>query len=150
MIYTWTKGPEKSVEVPKESSSLVQYDLIGQTVSSETIKSITGEIACTYSLSIHLHIGVDLFIHVRVCICLCRHMLGIWVCTCDQSKGVSPQGPSTLFFELSPPWSFLKKLETQFHERHDPPVSASPILRLQAWVTSSCFFMWPQLTSLCF
>ncbi|KAM8848885.1 gamma-aminobutyric acid receptor subunit alpha-4 isoform 3-T3 [Synchiropus picturatus] len=42
MIYTWTKGPEHSVEVPPESSSLVQYDLIGQTVSSETIKSITG------------------------------------------------------------------------------------------------------------
>ncbi|XP_054649030.1 gamma-aminobutyric acid receptor subunit alpha-4 isoform X2 [Dunckerocampus dactyliophorus] len=43
MIYTWTKGPEHSVEVPPESSSLVQYDLIGQTVSSETVKSITGE-----------------------------------------------------------------------------------------------------------
>ncbi|XP_061901270.1 gamma-aminobutyric acid receptor subunit alpha-6-like isoform X1 [Entelurus aequoreus] len=43
MIYTWTKGSEHSVEVPPESSSLVQYDLIGQTVSSETIKSITGE-----------------------------------------------------------------------------------------------------------
>uniref|UniRef100_UPI00398E9A14 gamma-aminobutyric acid receptor subunit alpha-4 n=1 Tax=Pristiophorus japonicus TaxID=55135 RepID=UPI00398E9A14 len=43
MIYTWTKGPEESVEVPKESSSLVQYDLVGQTVSSGTIKSITGE-----------------------------------------------------------------------------------------------------------
>uniref|UniRef100_A0A7M4ESP2 Gamma-aminobutyric acid type A receptor subunit alpha4 n=1 Tax=Crocodylus porosus TaxID=8502 RepID=A0A7M4ESP2_CROPO len=43
MIYTWTKGPEKSVEVPKESSSLVQYDLLGHTVSSETVKSITGE-----------------------------------------------------------------------------------------------------------
>ncbi|XP_076877926.1 gamma-aminobutyric acid receptor subunit alpha-4 isoform X2 [Brachyhypopomus gauderio] len=43
MIYTWTKGPKHSVEVPPESSSLVQYDLIGQTVSSETIKSITGE-----------------------------------------------------------------------------------------------------------
>ncbi|XP_036372682.1 gamma-aminobutyric acid receptor subunit alpha-6-like [Megalops cyprinoides] len=43
MIYTWTKGPQNSVEVPSESSSLVQYDLIGQTVSSETIKSITGE-----------------------------------------------------------------------------------------------------------
>lgn len=39
MIYTWTKH---SVEVPPESSSLVQYDLIGQTVSSETVKSITG------------------------------------------------------------------------------------------------------------
>ncbi|XP_078420700.1 gamma-aminobutyric acid receptor subunit alpha-4 [Cetorhinus maximus] len=43
MIYTWTKGPERSVEVPKESSSLVQYDLVGQTVSSGTVKSITGE-----------------------------------------------------------------------------------------------------------
>ncbi|XP_073676224.1 LOW QUALITY PROTEIN: gamma-aminobutyric acid receptor subunit alpha-4 [Garra rufa] len=43
MIYTWTKGPQHSVEVPAESSSLVQYDLIGQTVSSETVKSITGE-----------------------------------------------------------------------------------------------------------
>ncbi|XP_035275514.1 gamma-aminobutyric acid receptor subunit alpha-6-like [Anguilla anguilla] len=43
VIYTWTKGPQKSVEVPTESSSLVQYDLIGQTVSSETVKSITGE-----------------------------------------------------------------------------------------------------------
>ncbi|TTG17222.1 Gamma-aminobutyric acid receptor subunit alpha-4 [Bagarius yarrelli] len=40
MIYTWTKH---SVEVPTESSSLVQYDLIGHTVSSETVKSITGE-----------------------------------------------------------------------------------------------------------
>lgn len=43
MIYKWTKEPQQSVEVPPESSSLVQYDLIGQTVSSETIKSITGE-----------------------------------------------------------------------------------------------------------
>ncbi|KAK7137596.1 hypothetical protein R3I94_013295 [Phoxinus phoxinus] len=43
VIYTWTKGPQHSVEVPPESSSLVQYDLIGQTVSSETVKSITGE-----------------------------------------------------------------------------------------------------------
>lgn len=42
MIYTWTKGPQHSVEVPPESSSLVQYDLVGQTVSSETVKSITG------------------------------------------------------------------------------------------------------------
>lgn len=43
MIYTWKKGPENSVEVPQESSSLVQYDLIGQTVSSEIVKSITGK-----------------------------------------------------------------------------------------------------------
>ncbi|XP_075365620.1 gamma-aminobutyric acid receptor subunit alpha-6 [Mycteria americana] len=43
IIYTWKKGPLHSVEVPQESSSLLQYDLIGQTVSSETIKSNTDE-----------------------------------------------------------------------------------------------------------
>lgn len=43
IIYTWKKGPLYSVEVPEESSSLLQYDLIGQTVSSETIKSNTGK-----------------------------------------------------------------------------------------------------------
>uniref|UniRef100_A0A8C8RG08 Gamma-aminobutyric acid type A receptor subunit alpha6 n=1 Tax=Pelusios castaneus TaxID=367368 RepID=A0A8C8RG08_9SAUR len=48
IIYTWKKGPLYSVEVPQESSSLLQYDLIGQTVSSETIKSSTGE----YSLQL--------------------------------------------------------------------------------------------------
>ncbi|XP_048717531.1 gamma-aminobutyric acid receptor subunit alpha-6 isoform X2 [Caretta caretta] len=48
IIYTWKKGPLYSVEVPQESSSLLQYDLIGQTVSSETIKSNTGE----YSLQL--------------------------------------------------------------------------------------------------
>ncbi|XP_039212832.1 gamma-aminobutyric acid receptor subunit alpha-4-like isoform X3 [Crotalus tigris] len=41
MIYTWTKGPKYSVEVPEESSSLVQYDLLGHTASTDTIKSIT-------------------------------------------------------------------------------------------------------------
>ncbi|XP_041122797.1 gamma-aminobutyric acid receptor subunit alpha-6-like isoform X3 [Polyodon spathula] len=43
IIYTWKKGPMHSVEVPKESSSLLQYDLIGQTVTSEILKSNTGE-----------------------------------------------------------------------------------------------------------
>ncbi|KAM4677801.1 gamma-aminobutyric acid receptor subunit alpha-6 isoform 1-T1 [Discoglossus pictus] len=43
IVYTWKKGPLYSVEVPQESSSLLQYDLIGQTVSSETMKSNTGE-----------------------------------------------------------------------------------------------------------
>ncbi|KAJ8276217.1 hypothetical protein COCON_G00079690 [Conger conger] len=43
IVYTWKKGPLLSVEVPEESSSLLQYDLIGQTVSSEKLKSNTGE-----------------------------------------------------------------------------------------------------------
>lgn len=42
IVYTWKKGPLFSVEVPQESSSLLQYDLIGQTVSSERLKSSTG------------------------------------------------------------------------------------------------------------
>ncbi|MGH0149709.1 UNVERIFIED_CONTAM: hypothetical protein FKN15_043038 [Acipenser sinensis] len=41
IIYTWKKGPMHSVEVPQESSSLLQYDLIGQTVTSEILKSNT-------------------------------------------------------------------------------------------------------------
>ncbi|XP_055015562.1 gamma-aminobutyric acid receptor subunit alpha-4-like [Boleophthalmus pectinirostris] len=53
MVYTWTKGPGHSVEVPPESSSLVQYDLIGQTVSTETIKSITGEYVV---MAVHFHL----------------------------------------------------------------------------------------------
>ncbi|XP_056456478.1 gamma-aminobutyric acid receptor subunit alpha-4 [Gadus chalcogrammus] len=53
VIYTWTKGPEHSVEVPPESSSLVQYDLTGHTVSSETIKSITGEYVV---MTVHFHL----------------------------------------------------------------------------------------------
>ncbi|KAJ8408796.1 hypothetical protein AAFF_G00246140 [Aldrovandia affinis] len=43
IVYTWKKGPLLSVEVPEESSSLLQYDLIGQTVSSERLQSNTGE-----------------------------------------------------------------------------------------------------------
>ncbi|CAB1325538.1 unnamed protein product [Coregonus sp. 'balchen'] len=53
MIYTWTKGPQYSVEVPPESSSLVQYDLIGHTVSSEEVKSITGEYVV---MTVHFHL----------------------------------------------------------------------------------------------
>nr|XP_020451218.1 gamma-aminobutyric acid receptor subunit alpha-6-like [Monopterus albus] len=43
MIYTWTNGPQNSVEVPPNCSRLVQYDLFNATVSSETITSCTGE-----------------------------------------------------------------------------------------------------------
>ncbi|XP_053735797.1 gamma-aminobutyric acid receptor subunit alpha-4 isoform X2 [Synchiropus splendidus] len=60
MIYTWTKGPEHSVEVPPESSSLVQYDLIGQTVSSETIKSITGEYVV---MTVYFHLKLSFWIN---------------------------------------------------------------------------------------
>lgn len=55
MIYTWTKGPKNSVEVPEESSSLVQYDLLGHTVSNETVKSITGKM---FSVGIDLSCGI--------------------------------------------------------------------------------------------
>ncbi|XP_073437110.1 gamma-aminobutyric acid receptor subunit alpha-6 isoform X1 [Dendrobates tinctorius] len=53
IIYTWKKGPLYSVEVPQESSSLLQYDLVGQTVSSETLKSNTGEYIV---MTVHFHL----------------------------------------------------------------------------------------------
>ncbi|KAF3841096.1 hypothetical protein F7725_006958 [Dissostichus mawsoni] len=53
IVYTWKKGPQSSVEVPEESSSLLQYDLIGQTVSSERLKSNTGEYVI---MTVHFHL----------------------------------------------------------------------------------------------
>uniref|UniRef100_A0A3P9KMY4 Gamma-aminobutyric acid (GABA) A receptor, alpha 6a n=1 Tax=Oryzias latipes TaxID=8090 RepID=A0A3P9KMY4_ORYLA len=43
IIFTWRKGLIASVECPKESMSLLQYDLVGQTLSSEMIKLNTGQ-----------------------------------------------------------------------------------------------------------
>lgn len=40
--YTWRKGVVDSVDCPKESMSLLQYDLVGQTLSSEIFRSNTG------------------------------------------------------------------------------------------------------------
>ncbi|KAK3524621.1 hypothetical protein QTP70_030927 [Hemibagrus guttatus] len=53
IVYTWKKGPLLSVEVPQESSSLLQYDLIGQTVSSEKLTSDTGEYIV---MTVHFHL----------------------------------------------------------------------------------------------
>ncbi|XP_047440736.1 gamma-aminobutyric acid receptor subunit alpha-6a isoform X2 [Mugil cephalus] len=39
--FTWKKGLVDSVDCPKESISLLQYDLLGQTLSSEIFKSNT-------------------------------------------------------------------------------------------------------------
>ncbi|XP_016414398.1 gamma-aminobutyric acid receptor subunit alpha-4-like [Sinocyclocheilus rhinocerous] len=41
-VYTWRKGLQASVHFPPESSSLLQYDLVGQTLFSETYKFSTG------------------------------------------------------------------------------------------------------------
>uniref|UniRef100_A0A8C6V177 Gamma-aminobutyric acid (GABA) A receptor, alpha 6a n=1 Tax=Neogobius melanostomus TaxID=47308 RepID=A0A8C6V177_9GOBI len=42
ILFTWRKGLSASVDCPKESMSLLQYDLVGQTLSSEIFKSNTG------------------------------------------------------------------------------------------------------------
>ncbi|XP_040904476.1 gamma-aminobutyric acid receptor subunit alpha-6a [Toxotes jaculatrix] len=53
IMFTWRKGPVASVECPKESMSLLQYDLVGQTLSSEIFKSNTGH----YSVQVvHFHL----------------------------------------------------------------------------------------------
>ncbi|XP_039622453.1 gamma-aminobutyric acid receptor subunit alpha-3 [Polypterus senegalus] len=43
VVYTWTHGQEKSVVVAEDGSRLNQYDLLGHAVSSEIIRSSTGE-----------------------------------------------------------------------------------------------------------
>uniref|UniRef100_A0A3B4AWS9 Uncharacterized protein n=1 Tax=Periophthalmus magnuspinnatus TaxID=409849 RepID=A0A3B4AWS9_9GOBI len=42
IVFTWRKGLSASVDCPKESMSLLQYDLVGQALSSEIFKSNTG------------------------------------------------------------------------------------------------------------
>lgn len=49
IMFTWRKGPIASVDCPKESMSLLQYDLVGQTLSSEIFKSNTGNTHCQLS-----------------------------------------------------------------------------------------------------
>lgn len=44
VTYAWTRNASDSVVVEGESSRLNQYDLLGQTVGQETIKSSTGEL----------------------------------------------------------------------------------------------------------
>ncbi|XP_029297864.1 gamma-aminobutyric acid receptor subunit alpha-6a [Cottoperca gobio] len=45
ILFTWRKGPVASVDCPAESMSLLQYDLVGQTLSSEIFKANTGHYA---------------------------------------------------------------------------------------------------------
>ncbi|KAG8004107.1 Gamma-aminobutyric acid receptor subunit beta-2, partial [Nibea albiflora] len=53
ILFTWRKGPVASVECPAESMSLLQYDLVGQTLSSEIFKTNTGH----YSVQVvHFHL----------------------------------------------------------------------------------------------
>ncbi|XP_060903815.1 gamma-aminobutyric acid receptor subunit alpha-6a isoform X2 [Labrus mixtus] len=42
IMFTWRKGPIASVDCPAESISLLQYDLVRNTLSSEIFKSNTG------------------------------------------------------------------------------------------------------------
>ncbi|KAI7801288.1 gamma-aminobutyric acid receptor subunit alpha-6a [Triplophysa rosa] len=42
IVYTWRKGLEGSIDVPPESSSLLQYDLVRHTLSSQIYKFSTG------------------------------------------------------------------------------------------------------------
>ncbi|MEQ2246426.1 Gamma-aminobutyric acid receptor subunit alpha-2 [Ilyodon furcidens] len=44
VTYMWTRNASQSVDVADDGSRLNQYDLVGQTVGKETIKSSTGEL----------------------------------------------------------------------------------------------------------
>ncbi|XP_023132783.1 gamma-aminobutyric acid receptor subunit alpha-2 isoform X1 [Amphiprion ocellaris] len=53
VTYAWTKNASDSVVVEGESSRLNQYDLLGQSVGQETIKSSTGEYTV---MTAHFHL----------------------------------------------------------------------------------------------
>ncbi|KAM4586095.1 gamma-aminobutyric acid receptor subunit alpha-2 isoform 1-T2 [Fundulus diaphanus] len=53
VTYAWTRNASDSVVVEEESSRLNQYDLLGQTVGQETIKSSTGEYTV---MTAHFHL----------------------------------------------------------------------------------------------
>lgn len=42
VVYSWTLGKNKSVEVAQDGSRLNQYDLLGHVVGTEIIRSSTG------------------------------------------------------------------------------------------------------------
>lgn len=46
VVYTWTKGAAKSVEVAEDGSRLNQYHLIGQTAGTEDINTSRGVCVC--------------------------------------------------------------------------------------------------------
>lgn len=48
VTYVWKRNATLSVEVAPDGSRLNQYDLMGQTVGKETIKSSTGELTTRY------------------------------------------------------------------------------------------------------
>lgn len=52
VTYAWTRNASDSVVVEGESSRLNQYDLLGQTVGQETIKSSTGKLLWRSSRSL--------------------------------------------------------------------------------------------------
>ncbi|KAF5890871.1 gamma-aminobutyric acid receptor subunit alpha-2-like isoform X1, partial [Clarias magur] len=53
VTYVWTRNATLSVEVAPDGSRLNQYDLRGQTVGKETIKSSTGEYTV---MTVHFHL----------------------------------------------------------------------------------------------
>ncbi|KAG7509857.1 gamma-aminobutyric acid receptor subunit alpha-2-like [Solea senegalensis] len=56
VTYIWTRNASQSVDVAADGSRLNQYDLVGQSVGKETIKSSTGE-HCKYTvMTVHFHL----------------------------------------------------------------------------------------------
>ncbi|KAK5856959.1 hypothetical protein PBY51_010233 [Eleginops maclovinus] len=61
VTYIWTRNASQSVDVAADGSRLNQYDLVGQTVGKETIKSSTGSVSPTQTNSSSPHLNLQLF-----------------------------------------------------------------------------------------
>lgn len=64
VTYAWTRNASDSVVVEGESSRLNQYDLLGQTVGQETIKSSTGKLLLEQRTSQRNQFHLTFFIYL--------------------------------------------------------------------------------------
>ena len=69
VTYLWTRNASESVEVAPDGSRLNQYDLVGQTVGQETIRSSTG---VDHSSTHHCRV-IDIVLHLfLICNIVCK------------------------------------------------------------------------------
>ncbi len=87
IVYTWRKGLQASVDFPPESSSLLQYDLVGQTLFSETYKFSTGVISFIAQFSLNIT-DVACLVLLLVQVCDIYRQLILWVIHFAKNKHV--------------------------------------------------------------
>ncbi|XP_039670179.1 gamma-aminobutyric acid receptor subunit alpha-6a isoform X2 [Perca fluviatilis] len=134
ILFTWRKGPVASVECPAESMSLLQYDLVGQTLSSEIFKSNTGH----YSVQVvHFHLKRKLGYYliqtyVPLIMVVVLSQVSFWIN--KESVPARTVAGTLLFPHACLPNSFLC-----YHKPVSPTVSLQSKATIPYWFIAVCF-----------